>query len=93
MKFYQLNKKIHINEEKLPIDDKDDKWLEEPIEEEYTPVSPKNLPESVVNWVSNLIKSFIVEKDIEKETGRKPKASSVKVEEVHNMFDDDFDMD
>lgn len=93
MKFYQLNKKIHIDEGKLPIDDEDDKWLEEPIEEEYTPVSPKNLPESVVNWGSSLVKSFIAEKDIEKEAGRKPKASSAKVEEADNVFDDDFDMD
>jgi hypothetical protein len=90
-----MNKKIHVDEGKLPIDDEDDGWLEESIEEEYTPVSARNLPESAVNWGSSLVKSFIAEK---KEAGSKLKISSAKVDDVNDVDDveeddDDFDMD
>ena len=90
-----MNKKINVDEGKLPIDDEDDKWLEEPIEEEYTPVSPGSLPKSVVNWGSSLVKSFIAEKGSEKDAGSKLRLSSAKVEDnvLDDDDDDDFDMD
>ena len=89
---HQMNKKINVDEGKLPIDDEDDEWLEEPIEEEYTPVSPGSLPKSVVNWGSSLVKSFIAEKNTEKDAGSKL-VSSTKVEVDEVLDDDDFDMD
>jgi hypothetical protein len=76
----------------LPINDEDDKWLEEPMEEEYPPVSPKILPGSAVNWESSLVKSFIAEKDVEKKVDTdKPKLVSSALR--GDLFDDDFDMD
>jgi len=92
VKFYQINKRINVDEGKLPIDDEDDKWLEDPIEEEYTPVSPEILPNSVVNWGSSLVRSFIAEKNKGKEAV-KPKVASAEVDDVVDDFDDDFDMD
>jgi len=64
----------------LNIDDEDDEWLEEPTEEEYTPVSPGSPPKSVVNWGSSLVKSFIAEKNSEKDAGSKQRVSSAKAE-------------
>ena len=53
--------------------------------------SPEILPNSVVNWGSSLVRSFIAEKN-GKEAG-KPKVASAEVDDVVDDFDDDFDMD